>query len=295
MIGCNDYGLLANQVIHCAVNPTLYKYECPKIVKTDSPKKIAVIGGGPAGLEAAVTAKRRGHDVILFEKRKIGGLLIEAGAPEYKKDIRRLITYYETQLKKLGIPVIEKEATAADIKNGGFERAIVAVGAVPRVLDIPGINHDYVTTALEVLGGKIPEGEIAVVVGGGITGAETALELAAAGKQVTVVEMLDRFLAKFSAVNPAYFEAIAKAGIKIITGKRLEKVEDKKAVIVDRYGNKEELETDIIVISAGFEPQHQLAEELDEFIEDVIEIGDGKQVRQIYDAIREGYAAARNM
>jgi len=295
MIGCNDYGLLANTVIHCAVNPTLYKYECPKIVRTDAPKKIAVIGGGPAGLEAAVTAKRRGHDVTLFEKRQIGGMMIEAGAPEFKKDIRRLITYYETQLKKLEIPVVGKEASAEDIRSGGFERAIVAVGGIPRTIDVPGIDLPSVSQALEVLGGKIPEGKSAVVIGGGITGAETALELAAAGKQVTIVEMMDQFLAKFSAANPAYFEAVYGAGIRVITGKRLEKVESGKAIIVDRFGNKEELEADAVVISAGFVPQHELAEELDEFLEDVIEIGDGKQVRQIYDAIREGYAAARNI
>ena len=295
MIGCNDYGLLANTVIHCAVNPTLYKYECPKIVRTDAPKKIAVIGGGPAGLEAAVTAKRRGHDVTLFEKRQIGGMMIEAGAPEFKKDIRRLITYYETQLKKLEIPVVGKEASAEDIRSGGFERAIVAVGGIPRTIDVPGIDLPSVSQALEVLGGEIPEGKSAVVIGGGITGAETALELAAAGKQVTIVEMMDQFLAKFSAANPAYFEAVYGAGIRVITGKRLEKVESGKAIIVDRFGNKEELEADAVVISAGFVPQHELAEELDEFLEDVIEIGDGKQVRQIYDAIREGYAAARNI
>ena len=295
MIGCNDYGLLANTVIHCAVNPTLYKYECPKIVQTDAPKKIAVIGAGPAGLEAAVTAKLRGHDVTLFEKRQIGGMMIEAGAPEFKKDIRRLITYYETQLKKLEIPVVEKEASAEDIRSGGFERAIVAVGGIPRTIDVPGIDLPSVSQALEVLGGKIPEGKSAVVIGGGITGAETALELAEAGKQVTIVEMMDQFLAKFSAANPAYFEAVYGAGIRVITGKRLEKVESGKAIIVDRFGNKEELEADAVVISAGFVPQHELAEELDEFLEDVIEIGDGKQVRQIYDAIREGYAAARNM
>ncbi len=294
MIGCNDKGLLANTVIHCAVNPTLYKYECPKIVPAEAPKKVAVIGGGPAGLEAAITLKKRGHEVTLYEKRAIGGLMIEASVPEYKADIRELIAYYDHQLKKLGVPVIMAEATAEMIREGGYEAAIVAIGGKTRTLDIPGIENEIVSYTVDsVLAEKMPEGRSAVVVGGGITGAETALELAAAGKDVTIVEMMDEFLGKFSAVVPAYMQAIFQVHVKIITGNRLEAVKDKTAVLVDRFGNHTEIETDAIVIAAGFVPQHDLAEEIEAFMEDVIQVGDCKQVRQIYDAVHEGYVAAR--
>ena len=293
MIGCNDKGLLAGTVIHCAVNPTLYKYECPKIVPAENPKKVVVIGGGPAGLEAAVTAKKRGHDVTLYEKRELGGLMIEAGAPEYKADIRLLIDYYKHQIEKLGIKVIKEEATAAKIKKGGYDAAVCAVGGVARKLDVPGIESKNVFPALDIINGKKPGGETSVVIGGGITGAETALELVGMGKDVTIVEMMDRFLGTFSAVVPAYMQAVHKAGIKIITGMRLESVSKDGAVLVDRFGNHKELKTDSIAISAGFVPQHGLAEELEEIVPDVIEIGDCKKVRQIYDAIHEGYAAAR--
>ncbi|MCI8994012.1 MAG: FAD-dependent oxidoreductase [Eubacterium sp.] len=294
MIGCNDKGLLADTVIHCAVNPTLYKFECPKIVPAETPKNVAVIGGGPGGLEAAVTLKKRGHNVTLYEKRALGGMIIEASVPEYKADIRKLTAYYETQVKKLNIPVIMEEATAETIRKGNYDAAIVAIGGKTKTLDVPGIDKKHVSYTVDsVLAQKMPEGKSAVVIGGGITGAETALELAEAGKEVTIVEMMDQFLGKFSAVVPAYMQAIAKAGIQIITGKRLESVTDHAAVIVDRFGSRQELEADAVVICAGFAPQPQLAEELEEFLEDVISVGDCKQVRQIYDAVHEGYIAAR--
>ncbi|MGI5931110.1 MAG: FAD-dependent oxidoreductase [Eubacterium sp.] len=294
MIGCNDHGLLANQVIHCAVNPTLYKYECPPIVPAEKPKKVAVIGGGAAGLEAALTCKKRGHDVTLYEKRALGGMMIEAAAPEYKKDIRPLIDYYKRQLEKHQVTVVKEEATIASVKNGGYDAAIVAIGGKTRMLDVPGIDQDNVFYALDVINGKTFDGAEAVVVGGGITGAETALELAEQGKDVTIVEMMDQFLGMQSAVVPAYLQAVAKAGIRVITGKRLESVKGDVAVLVDRYGNRQELPAAGIVISAGFVPQPDFATQLEEETEmEVIAAGDCKKVRQIYDAIHEGYIAAR--
>ncbi|MCI1654986.1 MAG: FAD-dependent oxidoreductase [Lachnospiraceae bacterium] len=294
MIGCNDKGLLANTVIHCAVNPTLYKYECPPIVPAEKPKKVAVIGGGPGGLEAALTCKKRGHDVTLYEKRELGGLMIEAAAPSYKQDIWNLIEYYKTQLKKYDIPVIMEEASAETIKDGGYDAAIVAIGGKPRMVNVPGIDDEIVCHALDVIGGKPIDGDKAVVIGGGITGAETALELAEAGKKVTIVEMMDQFLGVFSAVVPAYLQAVHEAGIKVITGMRLERVEDHMAVIVDRFGNHKELPADGIVISAGFIPQTELADQLEEETEmEVFAVGDCKKARQIYDAIHEGFIAAR--
>ena len=222
--------------------------------------------------------------------------MIEASVPEYKADIRDLIKYYDTQLKKLGVPVIMEEATAEMIREGAYDAAIVAIGGKVRTLDIPGVDNEIVSYTVDsVLAENMPAGDTAVVIGGGITGAETALELAAAGKQVTIVEMMDQFLGKFSAVVPAYMQAIFQSKVNIITGHRLESVKKKTAVLVDRWGNHTELQTDAIVIAAGFVPQHGLTEKLEEFLEDVIEVGDCKQVRQIYDAIHEGYVAARCM
>lgn len=294
MIGCNDKGLLAGTPIHCAVNPTLYKYDEPKIVPAESPKKVAVIGGGPGGMEAALTAAKRGHDVTLYEKRALGGIMIEAAAPEYKHDIYRLIDYYKVQLEKKQVKFVMEEATADTVKTGEYDAVIVAIGGKIRELDVPGIEEDIVSYAMDVINGKPTTGTRAVVIGGGITGAETALELAESGKEVTIVEMMDQFLGVHSAVVPAYMMAVHKAGIKILTGKRLERVEPGAAVLVDRFGNHTIIETDNIVISAGFVPQMNIVEQLEEQTEaEIIPVGDCKKVRQIYDAIHEGYIAAK--
>ncbi len=297
MIGCTDRGILGNKPIHCAVNPTLYKYYEEKYPKTGEVKNVAVIGAGPAGLEAALTAKKRGHKVTIYEKREIGGAMIEASVPEYKADIRRFTEYYKVQLKKYEIPVVYEEATAESIKQGNYDAAIVAVGGAARKLNVPGVEQDTVAYAMEYLGGKVHfDGKKAVVIGGGITGAEAALELAEEGKEVTIVEVMDQFLAQQATVIPPYLMKLEENQVKIITGHRLESVKDHIAVIVDRFGNTKELPADAVVIAAGFSPQTSLAEQLEEETDmDVYLVGDCKQVRQIQDAVHEGYAAGRQV
>lgn len=296
MVGCADRGMMNNTTVQCAVNPSLFKYYGKdKYVPTDEPKKVAVIGAGPAGVEAAVTAKKRGHDVTLYEKREVGGTLIEASVPAYKADLRRLIAYYKNIVAKNDIKLVHEEATIETIKEGGYDAVIVAVGATPRRLNVPGIDNKMVCYALDYLGGKVKsDGESAVVIGGGITGAEAAMELAAEGKKVTIVEVMDKFLGVPGAVVPCYINAVMQAGIRVVTGNRLESVEDHKAIIVDRFGNHEELDTDFVVISAGFLPQKELANAIEEETEaEVYLAGDCKGARQIYDATQEGYAAGR--
>lgn len=297
LIGCLDKGLLSHAPICCTVNPSLYKYECPKLEPAEEKKQVAVIGGGPGGCEAAITAAKRGHSVTLYEKRAIGGAMIEASVPEHKANIRRLIHYHEVQLEKAGVRVVKEEATPEAIQAGNYDAVIVAAGGRTRVLDIPGKDSGNVIYAMDYLGGRAKaQGEKAVVIGGGITGAETALELCGEGKEVTIVEMADHFLASPSNACQAYSIEIARKGIRVLTGKRLESVKDHAAVLVDRWGNHTELPADSIVISAGFTAQNDLAEALErETDAEVYNIGDSRQVRQIYDAIHEGFFTARQI
>ena len=297
MIGCTDRGILGNQPIRCAVNPTLFKFYQEKYPKTEEPKRVAVIGAGPGGCEAALTAKKRGHDVTLYEKRSIGGAMIEASVPDYKADIRRLTKYYEVQIEKAGIPVKYEEATAEKLIAENYDAVIIAVGGATRKLCVPGIDNEIVAYAMDYLGGRVKfEGDKAVVIGGGITGAEAALELAAEGKQVTIVEVMDQFLPSRATVIPEYLMALGRNNVRIVTGNRLESVKDHTAVIVDRFGNTEEIPTDAIVIAAGFTPQKELANKLEEETNmEVYTVGDCRGARQIQDAVHEGYAAGRQV
>ena len=298
MIGCIDKGMLGHTPIRCTVNPTLYKFECEPLTKAQESKKVAVVGGGPAGCEAALTAARRGHQVTLYEKRDFGGAMIEAGKPENKANIRRLIHYYEEHITRdPNITVVKAQADYDTLVNGGFDAVIVANGGKTRRLSVPGGESDRVIYACDYLNGsRKAAGQRVAVIGGGITGAETALELHKEGKEVTVVEMTDAFLANPGSACQAYSIEIAQTDIRIVTGKRLVAVEEGAIHLADRWGNETTLPTDGVVIAAGFVPQHDLVEQLEQNTNmEVFHVGDSLRVRQIYDAIHEGFFAARQI
>ena len=298
MIGCIDKGMLGHTPIRCTVNPTLYKFECEPLTKAQESKKVAVVGGGPAGCEAALTAARRGHQVTLYEKRDFGGAMIEAGKPENKANIRRLIHYYEEHITRdPNITVVKAQADYDTLVNGGFDAVIVGNGGKTRRLWVPGGESDRVIYACDYLNGsRKAAGQRVAVIGGGITGAETALELHKEGKEVTVVEMTDAFLANPGSACQAYSIEIAQTDIRIVTGKRLVAVEEGAIHLADRWGNETTLPTDGVVIAAGFVPQHDLVEQLEQNTNmEVFHVGDSLRVRQIYDAIHEGFFAARQI
>lgn len=298
MIGCIDKGMLGHTPIHCTVNPTLYRFECKPVVEAEVKKNVAVVGAGPAGCEAALTASLRGHKVTIFEKRSFGGAMVEASKPDNKANIRRLIHYYEDHITNdPNITVVKEEANYDMLVNGGFDAVVIAVGGKTRTLDVPGSDRSTVVCANDYLNGsKKVEGKNVAVIGGGITGAETALELNGEGKNVTVVEMADRFLANPGSSCQAYSITIAQSDIKIMTGKRLVAVDDKEITLTDRWGNENKVAVDNVVIAAGFIPQYDLANQLEENTDiEVYNVGDSKKVRQIYDAVREGFIAARQI
>lgn len=298
LIGCIDKGMLGHTPIRCTVNPSLYRFECKPVEEAQEKKNVAIVGAGPAGCEAALTASLRGHKVTLFEKRDFGGAMIEASKPDNKANIRRLIRYYEEHITNdPHISLIKEEANYDMLVEGGYDAVIIAVGGKTRVLNVSGDNSTDMLYANDYLNGSQKvNGQKVVVIGGGITGAETALELDAEGKDVTVVEMTDAFLANPSSSCQAYNIAIEKSDIKIMTGKRLIAVEDNNVILVDRWGNETSVEADNVVIAAGFIPQYDLAKQLEDNTDmEVYQIGDSKKVRQIYDAIHEGFIVARQI
>lgn len=300
-IRCNDgcfYRSMGQaKAILCTLNVALGKENELSLTPARLHKKVAVVGGGPAGMEAARVCALSGHDVTLYEKRQLGGTLIEASAPEFKPDLKRLLSYFTTQIDKLKIKVVRQEATPDTIKSGSFDAVIVAVGGTPIKLDVPGADKPIVSGALEVLNGKAPVGQRVFVVGGGVVGTETGLFLAEQGKEVIFVEVLDEFMNGVGFVDQiVYQERLAKHKVTVHTGKRVETVLDKGAVIVDRYGKREEILADSIVVAVGFAPQMTLAEELKkEAGLEVYAVGDCVSPRKFFDAIHEGYLAAYSL
>jgi 2,4-dienoyl-CoA reductase-like NADH-dependent reductase (Old Yellow Enzyme family)/thioredoxin reductase len=300
-IRCND-GCLARgdhqaKTISCSVNIAVCREDEFKITKAEHPKKVAVIGGGPAGMEAARVCALKGHSVTLYEKRELGGALIEASIPEFKApDLKPLIYYLKTQIEKLKIKVIDEEATLQTIKNGKFDAVIVASGATPIVPeDVQGINRENVTSAFQVLHGKANIGRRIVVIGGGIVGTEVGLFLAQQGKEVVFVEMLDTFMNNITYDEKlVYEERFKNLKVSVQTGKRLERVGDKGITVIDRFGTRTEITAETVVLAAGFKPNRDLIDSLrNESRLQVFEVGDCVRPRKILDAIHEGHLAAK--
>jgi len=291
-LDCVTRGVMIGSV-NCAVNVAVGKEEQFRITPSAKPKKVAVVGGGPAGMEAARVAALRGHDVTLFEKRKLGGMLIEASTPEFKADIRRLIDYLSTQVKKTGVKVVNREATSQTIKDGKFDAVIVATGGVPQAHDASGLDKPSVVSALDVLrGAKI--GKNVIVVGGGRIGCDVALFLAEQGKKVTITTRGDAIARDFNqAEHIAFFKRLSKQDVTIRTSVHLVEVTDSSVVVYDRFGKKIELKGDNVVLAAGFAPNRKLFDELWQIPTlEIYAVGDCVEPRTIYDAIHEGYWAA---
>ena len=247
-------------------------------------------------MEAARVAALKGHRVTLFEKRKLGGVLIEASAPEFKADIRNLIDYLSAQVKKTGIEVIIQEATSQVIKEGKFDAAIVATGATPSVPDIPGADKPLVIDTLEVLRGA-ETGKSVIVVGGGLIGRDIALFLAEQGKKVIITTRGDDITRGMNhAEKLAYLERSSKQDIKTCTDVHLTEVTDSGIIVYDRTGARSEIKGENVVLAAGLVPNRKLFDELAGIAGlKVYAIGDCVEPRTIFDAMHEGYWAAFNL
>jgi NADPH-dependent 2,4-dienoyl-CoA reductase/sulfur reductase-like enzyme len=300
-IRCND-GCLARgdhqaKTIACSVNVAVCREDEFRITQARQPRNVAVIGGGPAGMEAARVCALKGHKVTLYEKRELGGALIEASVPEFKApDLKPLIQYLVTQIKKLKIKVIKQEATPKTVKEGGFDAAIIATGATPFFPEsVPKIKSSKVTTALHVLQGRKKLGQTIAVIGGGVVGTEVGLFLAEQGKDVIFVEMLDAFMNGITFDEKLVYEERFKAlNISIHTGRRLEAVTDEGITVVDRYGVSTPMTVDNIVLASGFRPNRDLIDRLKKSSEiQIYEVGDCVGPRKIFDAIHEGHLAAK--
>jgi pyruvate/2-oxoglutarate dehydrogenase complex dihydrolipoamide dehydrogenase (E3) component len=275
------------------VNAAVCREEEFKITLTAKPKRVAVVGGGPGGLETARVAALRGHEITLFEKRKLGGALIEASVPEFKADLRKLVDYLSTQMRKLGVKVVNQEATSQTIKNGKFDAVVLAMGATPWTPDIPGTNKAHVIQALDVFRGA-KTGDSVIVVGGGMIARDAALFLAEQGKKVMITTRRGSISRDMNiAERLGYLERLSKQKMEIRTETQLEEVTDTGLAMRDKEGRRVEIKADTVVLAAGLRPNRGLFDELSQVPNlDVYAIGDCDEPRMIYDAMHEGFETA---
>ena len=289
--GCLDRGNHLGKSINCTMNPTLGFEDALAIRPAEVKRRVAVVGGGPAGLKAADTAALRGHQVTLFEKRALGGYLHEASFPEFKADIRDALKYLVTQVNKHGVEVVAKEAALEDL--AGFDAVIVATGCTPAGLPVPGADGPNVTLAVDALkpDGIRPTGNI-VVIGGGLIGVETAVQFSLQPEnRVTVIEMLPQIMNGCSdCEHIVYGDMIREKQIQVFTSSRVTGITG-EGVTFERQGRKQLAPADHVFLATGMKPDRGLYEQLLAQGARVYNVGDSQAPGKIYDAIHSGYKA----
>jgi 2-enoate reductase len=269
--------------------------------RADKHKKIIIAGGGVAGLEAARAAALRGHRVTLYEKTNIlGGHLIPAGVPPFKKDLQGLLDWYKSEIQDLGVEVrFGCEVTLNLINREKTDVVIIATGAKPIVPSIPGIQRELVTTAPEVLLGKKKLGEKVIVVGGGLIGCETAIWLAEQKKIVTIIEMLDDLMIGSIPIPHANRQMVLDMlkfnNVTVMTGTRLVEVTNEGGHLMNADLKKTTLNADTLVLSVGLTSNRQLYETLAGKIPNLYLIGDVRETRNIMGAIWDAYEVVRTI
>ncbi len=298
---CNGTSMVTMQKLSCTQNPEVGRGWEYAIRPASSSRKVLVIGGGPAGLEAARVAALRGHKVALWEKTaELGGQVRVATLPVGKQDLLPdVIGWRARQGIKAGVTIhLNKEATLESVRDYGPDVVIVATGARTFMPDIPGTGGESVVNAWDVLQGKAAVGKTVVIVGGGLVGLETADFIAEKklATKVTIVEKLPEIATGMGMWNEAYLkQKLADYRVEILTGCEVEKITAGGIVALDSQKVRHTINAETVVLALGVLPENSLATELDSEAPEVFAIGDCREPGTLREAILAGADVARHI
>ncbi len=321
--GCFD-SVFSGAAVTCIMNPRAGFEDSLKVEKTGNPKKIFIAGGGPAGMQFAITAAERGHDVTLYEKQaQLGGQLNLAMAPPGKEEFKKIINSMENRMKNRGVRIVlNTELTAPLVAREKPDVVVVASGAKPQTIDIPGVDKAHVVDAWDVLSEKVWDiGRNVVVVGGSATGCETALFIAhmdlpdpntyafmmfhnaedpefatsllrRPGRKITVIDMVPRLAENVgNTARWSLMKSLKLLGVDLRPKTKLLRIEDSSVLVKTEQG-EEHIPADTVVLAVGVQPVNGLIKELEGPEIHLIAIGDAKSPRKITEAIKEGFQEA---
>jgi 2,4-dienoyl-CoA reductase-like NADH-dependent reductase (Old Yellow Enzyme family) len=289
-LACSDGclgGVKAGRTLHCLVNPDVGEI-APNVNYAIKPQNYAVVGGGLAGLEAALQLSKMGHKVSLFEHYKLGGQFNLAYLPDKKESLKKLVDYYKEQLIYREISVYKKQATIKDLEN--YKSVVIATGSVPALPNIPGLN-DYVWA--EVLEKEnLPQNKNILIIGGGLIGTEVAHHLLNAKNKIAIVEMLGEIARGMEMIE-------AKFILKHLKDEKVPVYFNTKVISIDKDRVQLEGENsimlegiDLIVLATGMKSYVPIEDEIKKAKIQYILAGDALKVAKAEDAIRSGRLAA---
>ncbi len=284
-------GVKSGKGLGCVVNPLvntgLKDYE-----KTDNPKKYAVIGGGLAGMEAAVTLKKRGHQVEIYEKDTLGGQFNLAYLPPNKGSLKAIVDYYTQEIKQNDIPVHYETANEQTVKNKGYDGVIMATGATPAVPPIKGLKEYYWTEFLH--DDQLPKDKKVVVIGGGLIGLEVASKLIDNNNKVIIVEMLDDIARGMEMIEKAMtVKKLKTKGAQIFIKNTVTEIDGDRVVIKSDEGEKTIEGVDKIVVATGMRPYVPFVK--DDELPEIFTVGDAAKVGKAQEAIHDAYELASRL
>ena len=285
-------------MLNCAVNPQACRERVNRLEPVRISRKVMIVGGGVAGCEAARVLALRGHKPELYEKgSRLGGNLLPGGAPDFKEDDIALADWFTTMLDILEVPVhLDTELSADDIENSDADVVILATGSTPKVFSLGDDEHVY--TAAQVLMKEKDPGQNVAVIGGGLVGCETALWLAQQGRNVKIIEALDRILAVNGPLCHANSEMLERLipfnGVEVIASAKAAGYRERILTVETPEGARD-ITCDSVVLSVGYEENNYLYRQLQFRVPELYLLGDAKKVSNIMYGIWDAFEVANHI
>ncbi len=285
-------------VLNCAVNPQACRERVNRLEPVRISRKVMIVGGGVAGCEAARVLALRGHKPELYERgSRLGGNLLPGGAPDFKEDDIALADWFTTMLDILEVPVhLDTELSADDIENSDADVVILATGSTPKVFSLGDDEHVY--TAAQVLMKEKDPGQNVAVIGGGLVGCETALWLAQQGRNVKIIEALDRILAVNGPLCHANSEMLERLipfnGVEVIASAKAAGYRERILTVETPEGARD-ITCDSVVLSVGYEENDYLYRQLQFRVPELYLLGDAKKVSNIMYGIWDAFEVANHI